>query len=59
MIFLTSLNLLCFVIYPHISHIILIAPLLLFQYMESVAAMYVSCGEQAFAVQKLVTMTCK
>ncbi|KAF3692330.1 Serine/threonine-protein kinase Nek10 [Channa argus] len=27
------------------------------EYMESVTAMYISCGEQAFAVQKLVTMT--
>ncbi|XP_076592372.1 serine/threonine-protein kinase Nek10 [Chaetodon auriga] len=30
---------------------------LLARYMESVAASYISCGEQAFAVQKLVTMT--
>ncbi|KAM7382972.1 hypothetical protein PAMP_002662 [Pampus punctatissimus] len=30
---------------------------LLARYMESVTAMYISCGEQAFAVQKLVTMT--
>ncbi|XP_041798205.1 serine/threonine-protein kinase Nek10 [Chelmon rostratus] len=30
---------------------------LLARYMESVAAMYTSCGERAFAVQKLVTMT--
>ncbi|XP_074540311.1 serine/threonine-protein kinase Nek10 [Halichoeres trimaculatus] len=28
------------------------------RYMESVAVLYTSCGEQAFAVQKLVTMTC-
>ncbi|KAF3839594.1 hypothetical protein F7725_018311, partial [Dissostichus mawsoni] len=27
------------------------------QYMEHVTVMYISCGEQAFAVQKLVTMT--
>ncbi|XP_070691003.1 serine/threonine-protein kinase Nek10 [Pempheris klunzingeri] len=27
------------------------------RYMESVTAMYISCGEQALAVQKLVTMT--
>ncbi|XP_074508974.1 serine/threonine-protein kinase Nek10 [Sebastes fasciatus] len=30
---------------------------LLARYMEHVTAMYVSCGEQAFTVQKLVTMT--
>uniref|UniRef100_A0A8P4GHX8 NIMA-related kinase 10 n=1 Tax=Dicentrarchus labrax TaxID=13489 RepID=A0A8P4GHX8_DICLA len=30
---------------------------LLARYMESVTAVYLSCGEQAFAVQKLVTMT--
>ncbi|KAM7421494.1 hypothetical protein PAMA_015573 [Pampus argenteus] len=30
---------------------------LLARYMESVTAMYISCGEQTFAVQKLVTMT--
>ncbi|XP_029306527.1 LOW QUALITY PROTEIN: serine/threonine-protein kinase Nek10 [Cottoperca gobio] len=30
---------------------------LLARYMEQVTAMYISCGEQAFAVQKLVTMT--
>ncbi|XP_078108312.1 serine/threonine-protein kinase Nek10 isoform X2 [Sander vitreus] len=30
---------------------------LLARYMEHVTAMYISCGEQAFAVQKLVTMT--
>uniref|UniRef100_A0A8C9YDZ0 Serine/threonine-protein kinase Nek10 n=1 Tax=Sander lucioperca TaxID=283035 RepID=A0A8C9YDZ0_SANLU len=48
---------LCFGIYPHISHVILTAALFLFQYMEHVTAMYISCGEQAFAVQKLVTMT--
>ncbi|XP_067456755.1 serine/threonine-protein kinase Nek10 isoform X1 [Thunnus thynnus] len=30
---------------------------LLARYMDSVTAMYISCGEQAFAVQKLVTMT--
>uniref|UniRef100_UPI0037E7F4D2 serine/threonine-protein kinase Nek10 n=1 Tax=Semicossyphus pulcher TaxID=241346 RepID=UPI0037E7F4D2 len=30
---------------------------LLARYMESVTAMYISCGEQAFAVQGLVTMT--
>uniref|UniRef100_A0A3B5ANH6 NIMA-related kinase 10 n=1 Tax=Stegastes partitus TaxID=144197 RepID=A0A3B5ANH6_9TELE len=28
-----------------------------FNYMESVTAMYMSCGEKAFATQKLVTMT--
>ncbi|KAK5892165.1 hypothetical protein CesoFtcFv8_012571 [Champsocephalus esox] len=30
---------------------------LLARYMEHVTVMYISCGEQAFAVQKLVTMT--
>ncbi|KAM9309948.1 serine/threonine-protein kinase Nek10 [Pholidichthys leucotaenia] len=30
---------------------------LLARYMESVAAVYISCGDQAFAMQKLVTMT--
>nr|XP_020509225.1 serine/threonine-protein kinase Nek10 [Labrus bergylta] len=30
---------------------------LLARYMESVTSMYISCGEQAFAEQKLVTMT--
>uniref|UniRef100_A0A3Q4HBK7 NIMA-related kinase 10 n=1 Tax=Neolamprologus brichardi TaxID=32507 RepID=A0A3Q4HBK7_NEOBR len=30
---------------------------LLARYMESVTALYMSCGEQAFATQKLVTMT--
>ncbi|XP_008297582.1 serine/threonine-protein kinase Nek10 [Stegastes partitus] len=30
---------------------------LLARYMESVTAMYMSCGEKAFATQKLVTMT--
>ncbi|KAF7662268.1 hypothetical protein LDENG_00239160 [Lucifuga dentata] len=30
---------------------------LLARYMESVTAMYIACGEQAFVVQKLVTMT--
>ncbi|XP_035528285.1 serine/threonine-protein kinase Nek10 [Morone saxatilis] len=30
---------------------------LLARHMESVTAVYISCGEQAFAVQKLVTMT--
>lgn len=29
------------------------------QYMESVTALYMSCGEQTFATQKLVTMTCE
>ena len=40
-------------------HVILTAALLLSQYLESVTAMYISPGEQAFAVQKLVTMTCE
>ncbi|XP_030013148.1 serine/threonine-protein kinase Nek10 [Sphaeramia orbicularis] len=30
---------------------------LLSRHMESVSALYISCGEQAFAVQRLVTMT--
>ncbi|KAI3360760.1 hypothetical protein L3Q82_013004, partial [Scortum barcoo] len=44
---------------PHIYiyRVILATALCLCQYMESITAMYISCGEQAFAVQKLVTMT--
>uniref|UniRef100_A0A3B4XU28 NIMA related kinase 10 n=1 Tax=Seriola lalandi dorsalis TaxID=1841481 RepID=A0A3B4XU28_SERLL len=42
----------------HQSHVnILIPALFVFKYMEAVTATYISCGEQAFSVQKLVTMT--
>uniref|UniRef100_A0A3Q1HXN9 NIMA-related kinase 10 n=1 Tax=Acanthochromis polyacanthus TaxID=80966 RepID=A0A3Q1HXN9_9TELE len=41
----------------HQSHVVFIPALFVFQYMESVTAMYMSCEEKAFASQKLVALT--
>lgn len=53
------LNRFCYVMDPLICVISSSSLLFVFQHMESVTAMHMSCGEQAFAVQQLVTLTCE
>lgn len=53
------LNRFCFVIYPLRCVMSSSSVPFLFQYMESVTAVHMSCGDQGFAVQKLVTLTCE